>query len=86
MQISSLGETKCHKATKLNYWTENCQENCQNVLVNETFILPFLIIFANNTATQQLELIPYKWTKVSSLEIDIFDLKLMMKTGLDFFL
>ena len=27
-----------------------------------------------------------KWTKISSLEIDIFDLKMMMKSGLDIFL
>ena len=27
----------------------------------------------------------YKWTKISCLEIDIFDLKMMMKSGLDFF-
>ena len=26
-----------------------------------------------------------KWTKISSLEIDIFDLKMMMKSGLDIF-
>ena len=27
----------------------------------------------------------YNWTKISSLEIDIFDLKMMVKSGLDFF-
>ena len=27
----------------------------------------------------------YKWTKISSLEIDIFGLKMMVKSGLDFF-
>jgi hypothetical protein len=27
-----------------------------------------------------------KWTKISSLEIDIFDLKMMMKSGLEFFI
>jgi hypothetical protein len=28
----------------------------------------------------------YMWTKISSLEIDIFDLKMMVKSGLDFFI
>ena len=27
----------------------------------------------------------YKWTKISSLKIDIFDLKMMVKSGLHFF-
>ena len=27
-----------------------------------------------------------KWTKISSLEIDIFDLKMMVKSGLEFFM
>ena len=27
-----------------------------------------------------------KWTKISSLEIDIFDLKMMLKSGLEFFI
>ena len=27
-----------------------------------------------------------KWTKISSLEIDIFDLKMMVKSGLEFFI
>ena len=27
----------------------------------------------------------YKWTKVSSPEIDIFDLKIMVKSGLKYF-
>ena len=27
----------------------------------------------------------YKWTKISSLKIDIFVLKMMMKSGLEFF-
>ena len=28
----------------------------------------------------------YKWTKISSLEINIFDLKIMVKSGLEFFI
>ena len=28
----------------------------------------------------------YKWTKISSLEINIFDLKMMVKSGLEFFI
>ena len=28
----------------------------------------------------------YKWTKISSLEIDIFGLKMMLKSGLEFFI
>ena len=28
----------------------------------------------------------YNWTKISSLEIDIFDLKMMVKSGLEFFI
>ena len=28
----------------------------------------------------------YKWTKISSLEIDIFGLKMMVKSGLEFFI
>ena len=27
-----------------------------------------------------------KWTKISSLEITIFDLKMMVKSGVDFFI
>ena len=27
----------------------------------------------------------YKWTKILSLEINIFDLKMMVKSGLEFF-
>ena len=27
----------------------------------------------------------YQWTKISNLEFDIFDLKMMVKSGLDFF-
>ena len=27
-----------------------------------------------------------KWNKISSLEIDIFDLRMMMKSGLEFFI
>ena len=34
----------------------------------------------------RFELSFYKWTKISSLEIDIFDLKMMVKSGLELFI
>ena len=39
----------------MKYWTQNRQENFQNLLVNETLILPFLIKFANNTASYKFK-------------------------------
>ena len=38
------------------------------------------------TITQARTHSTYKWTKISSLQIDIFDLKMMMKSGLEFFI
>ena len=44
--------------------------------------LPLLVIDTTPARTHSM----YKWTKISSLEIDIFDLKMMVKCGLEFFL
>ena len=55
-----------------------------------SFIISYQIIvkgkkvleLGNNTSLNSFN----KWTKISSLEITIFDLKVMVKCGLDFFL
>ena len=39
-----------------------------------------------NGMSQQLDLIKNKWAKISGLETNIFGLKMMVKSGLEFFI
>ena len=85
--------TRRDKKTKITWsWGCPCQDWWSLKITKCIFLFSYLcivILTEKRMLTKQLEIhTSYnsfcKWTKISSLEIDIFDLKMMVKRGLEF--